>query len=154
MGARPEDAPPSGRRPLKARLRRLQAPAPAPPPQQSAPPSEPLPQPPSSVPAAIFRQRGLRAEDELARIALERARQPVDVVEHPLPLNGQRLVLPQARAAEAGEPDRDLLDPRVDVVGELLDRLRGVADLTERALGPRRAEEALGARHQPVELVG
>ena len=97
---------------------------------------------------------GLRSPDELAWILLERAHRLIDVFEDTLALNRERLVLAQAGIAETVEADGNLLHPNVDIVGQLLDRLRRIAELRQRALGPGGADEALGARDQPVDLVG
>ena len=103
-----------------------------------------LPCPPPSLPAVIFWQRRLRAEDELTWVALERAHHAINVVDRPPPLDGERLIFAQARIDEPAEAAANVLHPHVGVVGEFLDRQRRLADAVDRPLCAGRAKEALG----------
>ncbi len=102
----------------------------------------------------ILAARRLRAEMSWSEFFSNSAQHAVDVVDGPPPVDRERLVFLQTRVAETDQAGGDVLGALVQIVRELTDRTGGVADFRDRPFDVRRADEALQAGHQPVDLVG
>src|SRR5258708_23452538 len=100
----------------------------------------------------ILRQRRSGPKEDLTGIISERSHDPVNVPDNTSPLNGESLVFAQAAIGESAETACDVFDPRIDIVGEPLDRQRRIADPVDGAFRTGGAKEALGGRHDSINF--
>src|SRR4051812_1959728 len=84
--------------------------------------------------ALIVRDVGFWPEDQLLRIAVEAVQRPLDIAQRLLAIDGEVLVVAQARSRELIEVLGQFAGPAVEVLGQGADRLRGFGDLAEHAL--------------------